>query len=97
MLNSHWPSFYGNLIDYYLSPWRRLLRRKKGLRPLSVAFDSYATGDNSQAKITVFDQTPGDVGGLRSSRPRLRPWRQAARRPFRGRHRGSFQRRERRS
>jgi exo-1,4-beta-D-glucosaminidase len=65
MLNSHWPSFYGNLIDYYLSPGGSYYGAKKGLRPLSVAFDYYATGDNSQARIIVFNQTPGDVGGLR--------------------------------
>jgi exo-1,4-beta-D-glucosaminidase len=65
MLNSHWPSFYGNLIDYYLSPGGAYYGAKKGLRPLSVAFDYYATGDNSQAGIIVFNQTPGDVSGLR--------------------------------
>jgi exo-1,4-beta-D-glucosaminidase len=64
MLNSHWPSFYGNLIDYYLSPGGVYFGAKKGLRPLSVVFDSYATGDNSQARIIVFNQTPGDVHGL---------------------------------
>jgi len=65
MLNSHWPSFYGNLIDYFLSPGGVYFGAKKGLRPLSVVFDSYATGDNSQAKIIVFNQTPEDVHGLR--------------------------------
>ncbi len=65
MLNSHWPSFYGNLLDYYLSPGGVYYGAKKGLRPLSVVFDSYATGDNSQARIIVFNQTPGDVQGLR--------------------------------
>ena len=65
MLNSHWPSFYGNLIDYYMSPGGVYYGAKKGLRPLSVVFDSYATGDNSQARIIVFNQTPGDVHGLR--------------------------------
>jgi exo-1,4-beta-D-glucosaminidase len=64
MLNSHWPSFYGNLIDYYMSPGGVYYGAKKGLRPLSVVFDSYATGDNSQAKIIVFNQTPNDVQGL---------------------------------
>jgi exo-1,4-beta-D-glucosaminidase len=64
MLNSHWPSFYGNLIDYYLSPGGVYFGAKKGLRPLSVVFDSYATGDNSQARIIVFNQTPGEVHGL---------------------------------
>ncbi len=39
MLNSHWPSFYGNLIDYYLSPGGVYFGAKKGLRPLSVVFD----------------------------------------------------------
>ena len=50
MLNSHWPSFYGNIIDYYLSPGGAYYGAKKGLRPLSVVFDAYATGDHSQAK-----------------------------------------------
>jgi exo-1,4-beta-D-glucosaminidase len=65
MLNSHWPSFYGNLIDYYLSPGGVYYGAKKALRPLSVVFDYYATGDNSHAKIIVFNQTPDDVSGLR--------------------------------
>jgi exo-1,4-beta-D-glucosaminidase len=65
MLNSHWPSFYGNLIDYYLSPNAAYYGAKRGLRPLSVVFGYYATGDNSQARIIVFNQTPGDVRGLR--------------------------------
>jgi exo-1,4-beta-D-glucosaminidase len=38
---------------------------KKGLRPLSVVFDSYATGDHSQAKVTVVNQTPTEQQGLR--------------------------------
>ena len=64
MLNSHWPSFYGNLIDYYMSPGGVYYGAKKGLRPLSVVFDSYATGDYSKANIIVFNQTPEDVRGL---------------------------------
>jgi exo-1,4-beta-D-glucosaminidase len=65
MLNSHWPSFYGHIIDYYLSPGGAYYGAKKGLRPLSVVFDSYATSDHSQAKIKVFNQTPADVQNLR--------------------------------
>ena len=57
MLNNHWPSFFGNLFDYYLRPGGAYYGAKKGLRPLSVVFDSYATGDHSQAKITVVNQT----------------------------------------
>lgn len=58
MLNSHWPSFFGNIFDYYLSPGGAYYGAKVGLRPLSVVFDSYATGDHNQAKITVVNQTP---------------------------------------
>ncbi len=65
MLNSHWPSFFGNIIDYYLSPGGAYYGAKKGLRPLSVVFNYYATGDHSKAKIVVFNQTPGEVQGLR--------------------------------
>jgi exo-1,4-beta-D-glucosaminidase len=65
MLNSHWPSFFGNVFDYYLRPGGAYYGAKKGLRPLSVVFDSYATGDHSQAKVTVVNQTPSDQEHLR--------------------------------
>jgi len=66
MLNSHWPSFYGNLFDYYLKPGGSYYGAKKGLRLLSVVFDSYATGDHSQANITVVNQTQEEHDGLRA-------------------------------
>jgi exo-1,4-beta-D-glucosaminidase len=65
MLNNHWPSFFGNLFDYYLRPGGAYYGAKKGLRPVSAVFDSYATGDHSQAKITVVNQTPSDQQNLR--------------------------------
>jgi len=65
MLNSHWPSFFGNIFDYYLRPGGAYYGAKKGLRPLSVVFDSYATGDHKQAKVTVVNQTPNQQQGLR--------------------------------
>ena len=65
MLNSHWPSFFGNIFDYYLRPGGAYYGAKKGLRPLSVVFDSYAAGDHSQAKVTVVNQTPAAQEGLR--------------------------------
>ncbi len=66
MLNSQWPSFYGNLIDYYLSPGGAYFGAKKGLLPLSIVFDAYATGDRSRANVIVFNQTQADVQGLRA-------------------------------
>jgi exo-1,4-beta-D-glucosaminidase len=65
MLNSHWPSFFGNIFDYYLSPGGAYYGAKAGLRPVSVVFDSYATGDHSQAKVTVVNQTAVQQKNLR--------------------------------
>ena len=64
MLNSHWPSFFGNIFDYYLRPGGAYYGAKKGLSPLSVVFDSYATGDHSQANVTLVNQTPNDRSDL---------------------------------
>ncbi|MCB0938184.1 MAG: glycoside hydrolase, partial [Mycobacterium sp.] len=65
MLNSHWPSFFGNIFDYYLRPGGAYYGAKKGLRPLSVVFDSYATGNHRQGKVSVVNQTPDEHHGLR--------------------------------
>ena len=73
MLNSHWPSFFGNIFDYYLRPGGAYYGAKKGLRPLSVVFDSYATGDHTQAHVTLVNQTPDRPVGPAGARPRLRP------------------------
>lgn len=71
MLNSHWPSFFGNLFDYYLRPGGSYYGAKKGLRPLSVVFDSYATGNHRQAKVTVVNQT---VDAKKDMRVRVRTY-----------------------
>ena len=71
MLNSHWPSFFGNLFDYYLRPGGSYYGAKKGLRPLSVVFDSYATGNHRQAKVTVVNQT---VDAKKDLRVRVRTY-----------------------
>ena len=65
MLNTPWPSFFGQLFDYYLKPGGAYYGAKKGLRPLSVVFDAYATRDHSQANITVVNQTPEQRDHLR--------------------------------
>jgi len=65
MLNSHWPSFFGNIFDYYLRPGGAYYGAKHGLRPLSVVFDSYATGDHRQARVTVVNQGPEAKADLR--------------------------------
>jgi exo-1,4-beta-D-glucosaminidase len=66
MLNNHWPSFFGNIFDYFLRPGGAYFGAKKGLRPISAVFDSYATGDHSQARVTLVNQTPNDVTNLRT-------------------------------
>jgi exo-1,4-beta-D-glucosaminidase len=66
MLNNHWPSFFGNIFDYYLRPGGAYYGAKKGLRPLSVVFDSYATGDHSKANVSIVNQTPQEQAHLRA-------------------------------
>jgi exo-1,4-beta-D-glucosaminidase len=66
MLNNHWPSFFGHIFDYYLRPGGAYYGAKKGLRPLSVVFDSYATGDHDTAKVTVVNQSPEAQDGMRA-------------------------------
>ena len=65
MLNSHWPSFFGNIFDYYLRPGGAYYGAKKGLRPLSVVFDSYAGGDRRQGRVTVVNQGSNAAQDLR--------------------------------
>lgn len=64
MLNSHWPSFFAHLFDYYLKPGGAYYGAKKGLRPLSVIYDYYATGDGQLAKIYLSNQTLDARHGL---------------------------------
>lgn len=70
MLNNHWPSFFGHLFDYYLKPGGAYYGAKKGLRPLSVVFDYYATENHSLANFTVVNQMPEEQNGL-SARIRI--------------------------
>ena len=64
MLNTPWPSFFGQLFDYYLRQGGGYFGAKKGLRPLSVVFDSFATGNHSTGTVTVVNQRPTDAADL---------------------------------
>jgi exo-1,4-beta-D-glucosaminidase len=57
MLDSHWPSFFGHIIDYYLKPGGTYFGAKQGLKPVSIVYDYYATGDRSVARIHLVNQT----------------------------------------
>ena len=66
MLDSQWPSFFGHLIDYYLKPGGAYFGAKKGMRPVSIVFDYYATGDRKTAHIYVVNQTLKTHRGLKA-------------------------------
>ena len=66
MLNSHWPSFFAHIFDWYLRPGGAYFGAKTGLRPLSVVFDAYAGGDHSSADITVVNQGAAEATGLKA-------------------------------
>ncbi len=57
MMNNPWPSFFGHLFDAYFKPGGGYFGAKKALRPISVVWDYYATGDRSNAKIYVANHT----------------------------------------
>lgn len=65
MLNNHWPSFFGHLYDYYFEPGGAYFGAKKGLRPLSVVFDYFASGDHSKARIAITNEHMEPQHGLR--------------------------------
>ncbi len=67
MLNSQWPSFFGHLIDGYLKPGGAYFGAKKGLRPVNIVFDYYATGDRRAAHIYVVNQTLEHRQGLKAT------------------------------
>ena len=57
MMNNPWPSFFGHLFDDYFKPGGGYFGAKKGLRPVNVVWDYYATGDRSKARVYVVNQT----------------------------------------
>jgi exo-1,4-beta-D-glucosaminidase len=67
MLNSHWPSFFGHIIDYYLKPGGAYFGAKKGLGPVNIVYDYYASGDRTKARIIVVNQTLTPLSDLRAS------------------------------
>ncbi len=65
MMNNPWPSFFGHLFDDYFKQGGGYFGAKKGLHPLNVVWDYYATGDRSKAKLYVVNQTPEARKGLK--------------------------------
>jgi exo-1,4-beta-D-glucosaminidase len=57
MMNNPWPSFFGHLFDDYYKQGGGYFGAKKGLRPINVVWDYYASGDRSRAKLYVVNQT----------------------------------------
>ncbi len=66
MLNNSWPSFFAHLVDYYLKPGGAYFGAKKGLRPISIVFDYFATGDRRTAHIYIVNQTLKSRSGLKA-------------------------------
>lgn len=58
MLNTSWPSFFGQLYDHYFGAGGAYFGAKKGLRPVSAVFDSFAVGDRQQGHVTLANHSP---------------------------------------
>jgi exo-1,4-beta-D-glucosaminidase len=57
MMNNPWPSLFGHLFDYYFKQGGGYFGAKKGLQPLTVVWDYYATGDRKTAKVYAVNLT----------------------------------------
>jgi exo-1,4-beta-D-glucosaminidase len=57
MMNNPWPSFFGHLFDYYFKQGGGYFGAKRALRPLTVVWDYYATGDRKTARIYLVNLT----------------------------------------
>jgi len=57
MMNGLWPSFFGHLFDYYFKQGGGYFGAKKGMLPISVVWDYYATGDRSTGHVYAVNQT----------------------------------------
>ena len=58
MLNTSWPSFFGQLFDHYFGAGGSYFGAKKGLRPVSAVFDCFAIGDRQQGNVTLANHSP---------------------------------------
>jgi exo-1,4-beta-D-glucosaminidase len=67
MMNNPWPSVFGHLFDAYFKPGGGYFGAKKALRPISVVWDYYASGDRSIAKVYAANRTGEDHKALKVS------------------------------
>jgi len=65
MMNNPWPSLFGHLFDDYFKQGGGYFGAKKGLRPVNVVWDYYASGDRSKARLYVVNQTSETRDGLK--------------------------------
>ncbi len=65
-LDDGWPSFFASLYGYNMKPAGAYYGAKQGLRPLSIVFDYYATGNHQKANIRVTNQTMKNQNDLRA-------------------------------
>jgi exo-1,4-beta-D-glucosaminidase len=65
MMDNPWPSFFGHLFDDYYKQGGGYFGAKKGLRPINVVWDYYASGDRSRAKMYVVNQTSRPLSHLK--------------------------------
>jgi exo-1,4-beta-D-glucosaminidase len=63
MMNPPWPSSFGHLYDYYFKQGGGYFGAKKGLRPRTVVWDYYATGDRSTARVYAVNLTAEVLSG----------------------------------
>jgi hypothetical protein len=56
-----------SIIDYYLKPGGTYFGAKQGLKPVSIVYDYYATGDRSMASIHLVNQSLTPLSNVTAS------------------------------
>jgi exo-1,4-beta-D-glucosaminidase len=67
MMANPWPSFFGHLFDYYFKQGGGYFGAKKGLQPVSIVWDYYATGDRSTAHVYAVNQTSQPLQNVKAT------------------------------
>ena len=65
MLNSHWPSFFGNIFDYYLRPGGPITGPRRGCGRCRWCSIRTRPATTPKHNVTVVNQTPNDQQNLR--------------------------------
>lgn len=61
MLNSPWPTFFGQLFDHYFAAGGAYYGAKTGLRPITAVLDAFAIGNHRRGRVMLVNHSPSPI------------------------------------